>query len=176
MPSAHGLMEGRVKHRHLRDLRAEGGRSRINALKGGRIVQRGQRLQAFDICLYLVGDDDRAVIFSTTLHHAVANGIHLGQVADNLALSLGQRRLHLSKRFGVVAHGGGGFPDVAVGFMREDAVIGTNTLANTLGQHLFALHVDELIFQRRTASVDNQNFHNFCNSSLILSHTRYIIT
>ena len=40
-----------------------------------------------------------------------------------------------------------------------EMTVDADALAQTLGEKLLILHVDELILQRRTSRVDDQNFH-----------------
>ena len=131
-------------------------------------MQRRQSSQFLNVLLHLLGDNDRAIKTVAALHHTVADSTNLGQIVDNLTLALGQSFFNLSKSLGLIFHHGIGSPSVAIGLVGEDTVIQTNTLANTLCQNDLAIHIDQLILQRRTTGVDNQNFHNFSISSLIL--------
>ena len=40
-----------------------------------------------------------------------------------------------------------------------ELAVDADALTKTFGEQRLVLHVDELIFQRRAAGVDNQNFH-----------------
>ena len=42
-----------------------------------------------------------------------------------------------------------------------------DALADSLENRLLRVHIDKLIFERRTACVDNENFHNFTSISLL---------
>ena len=89
------------------------------------------------------------------------DGGNLRQAVDDLALAGNQRLLHLLKGGGVIRHGHllRHHPAVA-GFMGDPAV-DADALAVALGHDRFPIHIDQLILQRRTACVDNQNLHVF---------------
>ena len=61
---------------------------------------------------------------------------------------------------------------VAVGVMGDHAALHADALAQALAQHLLTVHIDELIFQGRRTTVDNQNFHLLVSSRYVFVHPR----
>ena len=62
--------------------------------------------------------------------------------------------------------------NVAVGVMGDHAALHADALAQALAQHLLTVHIDELIFQGRRTTVDNQNFHLLVSSRYVFVHPR----
>ena len=151
----HGLMKGGVEHGHLRNLLAEGGGGGVDALHVGGIMQRGERRIVGNVEQHLLVDEHRAIVFGSALHHAVADGGHLMQIAEHLALARNERLLDLLKGGGVIGHGHFPADHPAVPRFVGELAVDADALAHALGEHLLALHVDELILKGRAACVDD---------------------
>ena len=103
---------------------------------------------------------------------AVANGVDLLDIVDALALAGGHLLHDLSKSLGVGGEDRGSGSLVAVSFMGDHAALHADALAQALAQHLLTVHIDELIFQGRRTTVDNQNFHLLVSSRYVFVHPR----
>ena len=126
------------------------------------IVKRCKGNQALDALDDLFVNQYRLAEQCAALHNAVTNGGNLAQVADDTHFAVGQGVFHLLESGGVVLHGNLDVLGTAVsGLVTENAHFQTDALAVALAQHLLILHVNELVFQRRAARIDNQNFHSF---------------
>ena len=106
------------------------------------------------------------------VHDAVADGVDLAHVIDALALAGGHLLHDLGKSLGVGGEDGGRGGLVAVGLVGDHAAFHANALAQALAQHLLTVHIDELIFQGRRTTVDNQNFHLLVSSRYVFVHPR----
>lgn len=108
---------------------------------------------------HLVIDQAAGLELLAAVDHAVADGIDLCHVVDALALASGHLLHDLSKCLGVGGEDRRSGGLVAVGVMGDHAALHADALAQAFAQHLLAIHVDQLILQRRRSAVNNQNFH-----------------
>ena len=155
----HGLMERRVKHRHLGHVLAEGGHGGVDALHMGGIMQRGQGGIPLDVREHLCVDAHRFIILGAALHHPVPDGGYLGEVVDDFSFPFGQSQLHLFEGGGVIRHGDFLRHHPAVSRLVGEPAVDSDALAQPFGHDHLAVHVDELILEGGTACVDDQNFH-----------------
>ena len=81
-----GLVEGRVEHRHLRQVGEEPA-SHPHALEVGRVVERGQRHEFGDLRDQLVVDEDRVGEPRSAVHDSVAHGNDV-EIVEGRALRL----------------------------------------------------------------------------------------
>ena len=154
----HGGMEGGVKHGHIGQV-AEHLLGGLDAHDGGRVVQGGQRAQVTDGLYHLIGDEAALLELLAAVYDAVTNGVNLADAVNDLAFAGGHLLHHFSKRLGVGGEDGGGRGLVTIALMGDHAALHADALAQTLAQHLGAVHVDELVLQAGRATVDNQDFH-----------------
>ena len=143
----HGLVKSGVKHRHLRHLAAESSCCRTDSLQMRRVMQRRKGGKVRDVLHHLVVDEHRAVVFRAALHHTVADRRHLMQILNHLALAGGQRPLNHRERRRMIRHGLFDHHHPAVPGLMGELAVDADPLAVALGQHLFTLGVDQLIFQ-----------------------------
>ena len=68
--------------------------------------------------------------------------------------------------------GGRWKPLVFVGAVLDVGIFASDAFAQALGEHLIVFSVDELVFQRRRASVDDENFHEVPPCRTILESRR----
>ena len=151
----HGLVERGVEHHDLRNLGAERGGSRTDTLHMRRIVQRRQRGVAFDIFHNLLVDQHGMVKFRAALHDTVTDRGHFVQAVDDLAFAAQQRVFDDVERGGVVGHRDIAFDDLAVGGFVGEFAVDTDAFAVALCQNRLVLHINQLIFQRGAAGVDD---------------------
>ncbi len=160
-------MESGIKHHHLGHILAESRRGRPDALDVGLVMKGRQRGVIVDILNDRLRHQNGTIVFGPALHDAVADGRHLAEIVDDLALALQQRVLDLIEGGGMVGHVYlPGFHIAVLGFVSEFA-IDADALAVALGQHHFPVHIDELVFERGAPRVDDQNLH-FCNPFIFL--------
>ena len=156
----HGGVESGVEHHHLGDLLAEDLAAGADALAVGLVVKGGQGDKALNILNDLLVHQHGLVEDRAALHDAVAHGGNLIQAVDNAVLPVDKGVFHLHKGGGVVQHVHVLLQLPAVGgLVGEDAPGHADALAVALAHHLFVVHVDELVLQRRAARVDDENFH-----------------
>ena len=108
----------------------------------------------------------------TAVDNTVADGVNLAHIVDALALAGGHLLHDLSKSLGVGGEDRGSGSLVAVGVMGDHAALHADALAQALAQHLLTVHIDELIFQGRRTTVDNQNFHLLVSSRYVFVRPR----
>ena len=157
----HGAVESGIEHSHHRNI-AEHFACGLDAQNAGGVVQGSQRAQLADGLDDLVGDQAAFLELLAAVHDAVADGVDLAHIIDALALAGGHLLHDLGKSLGVGGEDGGRGGLVAVGLVGDHAAFHANALAQALAQHLLAVHIDQLILQRRRAAVNNQNFHLCC--------------
>ena len=144
----------------------------VDALEVGGVVQRSQGAQLTDGVDDLVGDQAAGLELLTAVDNTVADGVDLAHIVDALALAGGHLLHDLSKSLGVGGEDSGSGSLVAVSFMGDHAALHADALAQALAQHLLTVHIDELIFQGRRTTVDNQNFHLLVSSRYVFVYPR----
>ena len=167
----HGAVESGVEDSDHRDV-AEDLAGCLDAEDACGVVQRSQGAQLTDGVDDLVGDQAAGLELLTAVDDAVADGADLADIVDALALAGGHLLHDLSKSLGVGGEDRGSGSLVAVSFMGDHAALHADALAQTLAQHLLTVHIDELIFQGRRTTVDNQNFHLLVSSRYVFVHPR----
>jgi len=167
----HGAVESGVEDSDHRDV-AEDLAGCLDAEDACGVVQRSQGAQLADGVDDLVGDQAAGLELLTAVDDAVADGADLADIVDALALAGGHLLHDLSKSLGVGGEDRGSGSLVAVSFMGDHAALHADALAQALAQHLLTVHIDELIFQGRRTTVDNQNFHLLVSSRYVFVHPR----
>ena len=155
----HGLMESGVEH-------GDHGGVGHQLLAGldtndvGGVVQRSQIVALLDTGHDLVGDQHGLGELLAAVNHAVTDSVDLGHGADDAVLSVDQSVQNSLDSLGVSGHSHiSALNDLlALGLIGKLA-IDTDALAQTLGQDLLSLGVEQLILQRRAAGIDNQYVH-----------------
>ncbi len=156
----HGGMEGSIKYHDFRNIFPKYLFAGKDTIQFRAVVQRRQRNQAADSLDHLVVDQNGFAEFGTALCNAMSNGADFVQILDDAHLGVGQCLRNMHKCIRVILHGHLHPLAAAVGrFMNKDAAVHTDSFAIALGQHPLAVHVDQLVLQRRTTGVNNQNFH-----------------
>ena len=156
----HGLMERGVEYGDHRNVRAHDLAAGLNADQVGRIVQRRERDAVLDRLEHLFGDDNAVGEELAAVYHAVADRVDLAHRGDDALFGVEQDVDDRLDRFLMGRHGNVKLELLIrlVAGVREHAV-DTDALAQALGHDLARLGVEQLVLQRGTASVDNQNFH-----------------
>ena len=92
---------------------------------------------------------------------AVADGVDLLHGGDHTVLGAGQLVDDRGNGLGVRGHRQVFVKDRLAADERGvlQVTVDADALAQALGQEMFGLHVDQLIFQRRAAGIDDKNFH-----------------
>ena len=156
-------VEGGVEHTHLRRILHQPATA-ADALEGRRAVQRVDGNDGLDIRHGLVVDEGGLFAFFAAVGDAVAHRVDLGNVGDDAAHGVGKQSQHCLQR--LVVGGEGLLTAIGLGaglFMGDDAA-GADALADALGQDRAVVHIEQLIFQRRTAGVDDQDLHGRMSS------------
>ena len=153
--AGHGLVECGVEHGDHRHVVAHDGAAGVDAGDVGGVVQRGKRRAFLERGHDGVVDLDGTGKLLTAVDDTVANGVDLLHGGDHTVLGAGQFVDDRSNRLGV-----GGHRQV---FVKERGVlevaVDADALAQTFGQDVFGLHVDQLILQGGAAGIDDKNFH-----------------
>ena len=157
----HGAVEGGVEHSHHGNV-AEHLAGGLDTQNTGGVVQRSQRAQLTQRVDDLIGDQAAALELLAAMHDAVADGVDLAHVIDALACTGGHLLHDLGKSLGVGGEDCRGGSLGAVGLVSDHAALHANALAQAFAQHLFAVHIDQLILQGRRTAVNNQNLHLCC--------------
>ena len=94
------------------------------------------------------------------MNHAMTNSVDLFHAGYHAALFAGQLVDDGCNGFCMGGHGDLEFLlEVLCGDLVGQATVNTNPFAQTFCEHGVGIGVHELILQRRTASVDNEDFH-----------------
>ena len=156
----HGLVERGIKHGDHRNIRAHDLTASLNTDQVGRVVQRRERHAVLDRLEHLLGDDHAVGEELAAVYDAVADCIDLAHRGDDALFRVEQHVDDRLDRFLMGRH-----RDVELELLiRLVAGVGqyavdADALAQALGHYLARLGVEQLVLQRRAASVDNQNFH-----------------
>ena len=154
-------MERRVEDRDLRHARQHL-LDREHALEVGGVVQRGDLEQRADLFLDLLGDQAAFGEKFAAVGDAVADGLHFVQRADHAVRRIRQGVEHQTDAGRVVGNRLPQFePLLADGFVHQIALGQSDAFHDSLCEHFArgGLHVDDLIFDRRRAAVQYQNYH-----------------
>ena len=156
----HGLMERGIEYGDHRNVRAHNVAAGLDADQVGRIVERRKRYAVLDRLEHLFGDNDAVREELAAVYHAVADRVDLAHRGDNALLGIEQHVDDRLDRFLMGRHGNVELEFLVrlVARVRQDAV-DADALAQALGHDLARIGVEQLVLQRRAASVDNQNFH-----------------
>ena len=159
--AGHGLVERGVEHGDHRHVVAHDGAAGVDAGDVGGVVQRRKRRALLERGHDGVVDLDGAGELLTAMDDTVADGVDLLHGGDHTVLGAGQLVDDRGNGLGV-----GGHRQVFVkdGLAADErgvlqVTVDTDALAKALGQKVLGLHVDQLIFQRRAAGIDDKNFH-----------------
>ena len=123
-------------------------------------MQRAQVEALADSSLDILVDNDRFGKLGAAVEHAVADCIDLIDRFDDAVFCAGQSVQNQLYSYGVVRHWGlNNIVVFARYFVGQDRTVDADSLAETLGQDLLVLHINQLIFQRGASAVQNKNFH-----------------
>ena len=156
----HSLMERSIKYGNHRYVRTHNLAAGLNTNQVGRIVQRCERYAVLDRLEHLFGDDNAVREELAAVYHAVTDCVDLAHRGDNTLFRIEQHVDDRLDRFLMGRHS-----DVELElFIRLVAGVGehavdADALAQALSHDLARFGVEQLVFQRRAAGIDNQNFH-----------------
>ena len=143
----HGEKEGRVVHRDHRRARHEL-LARVNTLQRGLIVQGSKFGKFVNLGNNVIVDNGGTLEVFTTLNNAMTNSVNLIKALKNSGLAFYQALQNASNRFLMVVHRNDFFYLVRLHAMGENAIVGANALAGTLGQNFLRFNVQQLILHR----------------------------
>ena len=109
-----------------------------------------------DDFLDIIIDDNGIRILGTAMQYTMTDRRDLINALNNADFRVDQGFQHLLYRDLMVRQIG--FIDIirlAIDLMGQKGSVDTDSLAQAFGQYGFIFHIDQLIFQRRTATVDN---------------------
>ena len=156
----HSGMEGGVEYNALREVLPKHLLASQNPLQFRPVVQRSERNQAFNALQYLIIHQQGFAEHRTALRHTVADCCNLGQIFNNAVLFVGQRLRHQLEGLCVVLHGCIVLCSAAIRcLMAEASDFLPNSFTVSLCKHLFVVHINQLIFQRGAAGINNQYLH-----------------
>ena len=131
-------------------------RAGVDALDVGRVVQRSQCGELVDLTDDFRCDHDALVVDGAALDDPVADGSDLIEGIDDFAVAFEKGVLDIAERGGVVRKVRVCRVLTAVEGLPFDVAAGdADALAKALGDDLLIVHIDELIFERRTPAVDD---------------------
>ncbi len=148
-------MESGIKHGHLGHAWQHFAHG-IDASQVTGGVQRCQRSEGFNLLNHLVGDNDTLVESLTTVSHTVTNGANLLEVLDNTHFGIDKGVEDNLDTGGMVGDRHLLIVLLAIPLVGELTHLQTDALKQALGHHLgVVFHVDQLILNRRTSTVQN---------------------
>ena len=158
----HGLVEGRVEHRHLGHVVAQHRPAGLNADDVGGVMQRRQGGAVLHRLHHLVGDENGAGEALAAVDHPVTHRVDLLHGGDDAVVRVHQGGQHRLDGLGMGGHGDvrrrhGGLA-LHLGLIGEFSV-NADALAQAFGQQMAGFRIQQLIFQRRAAGIDNEYFH-----------------
>ena len=160
--AGHGLVERSVKHGDHWHVVAHDGAAGVDAGDVGGIVQRGKRRALLKGGHDGIVDLDRAGKLLAAVDDAVTDGVDLFHGGDHTVLGAGQLVDDRGDGFGVGGHRQVFVKDRLAADERGvlEVTVDADALAQTFGQDVFGLHVDQLILQGRASGIDDKNFHS----------------
>lgn len=155
----HRAVERGVEHRNHRHT----GHDFSAALYAGDVAWHMERAE-FRILFAntddFVVDDDGGLEVLTAVEHSVSYRADFVRGLDCAVNGIDHRFEHKLDGLGVILHVLLYVEHSAVsGLLGEFTAVERDTLAKSFEDCLLGFHVDELVFERRTACVDNENFH-----------------
>ena len=155
----HRLMEGGVEHGH----HGGGGHNGLAGLDAGDvggIVQGGQRDALLQGGHHVGVDPGGGGKLLAAVDHPVAHRVDLGHAPDHAVLGGGQGVQHGLDGLSVGGHGNLKLQlQVLGGDLVGQAAVDADALTQALGQHRPGVGVHELVLQRGTARIDDEDFH-----------------
>ena len=156
----HRLVESGIKHRHVR----RAGHylfAGFDPHQVGGVMQRSQRdvvaNRVLDFLVYFYAGGKALA----AVQHAMAHRADFVHIFHRALIRVGQRLQHPVDTVGVRFHGGVGVKNFTVHLLADMAALDADAFHQPFGQQLFAVHVDQLVFQGGRARVENQNFHRY---------------
>ena len=116
----------------------------------------------------LIGDGLGLGEFFAAVNHAVANCVDLFQAVYHFILAGGEQFSQFFKSLGVGGEVAVQLNFSSIGQFVDNAAVDADSLTEALGQDRLVGHVHQLVFQGRTACVDNQYFHRVKSSYYFL--------
>ena len=155
----HGLMEGGVENHDIRELRQHG-LDRENALQIGRVVQRREGHDFLDAFDNFRSHQHGLGELLAAVNDAVSGCRELVEALEDPVLGIHQHIQHILDSLCMCREINFAHHCIHAGLRMLDArAADADTLHQPLGQHGFAVHIDQLILEGRTAAVENKNFH-----------------
>ena len=148
----HGLMEGGIKHAHLRQSWHQL-LNCVHTLQVGWVMQGSQVRALLKHLQHLVGQDNRLIELLATMHHAVTYSVNLIEALDNTYFWVSEQRenkLHALSMLRDIVHN---LLFLTIGQLNlYKGTIQSHTLSTTTGHHAFIVHVIQGVLDRgRTA-------------------------
>ena len=158
--AGHGLVERSVEH-------SDHGNITHDILAGFDAGNVGGVMQGRKGDAFLNGGHDAVIDkhgvgkLLAAMNHTVADCVDFLHGGNNAVLLAGQLLNDSGNRLRVGGHGKVFVEDALAANQRAvlEVAVDTDALAKALGHDLLSLHVNQLILERGTAGVDNQNFH-----------------
>ena len=151
-------MERGVEHRHHRHVFHDFAAA-LYAGNVARHVQRSEFRVLFADFYDLIGNDNRRMEVFARMENTVTDRGNFIHGFDYAAVFADESVQHHFDGRRMVRHVLFENVFLTVGFMFENRAFNADSLAETFGNDAFVLHVDKLIFERRTARVYYKNFH-----------------
>ncbi len=79
---------------------------------------------------------------------------------NHSAVALGQNSFYLLERHGMVRHFNVKVEFAPIRCVAVHMAACADALADSLRQHIFPIHINQLIFQGRASRIDDQDFHS----------------
>ena len=156
----HGLVECSIEYCNHRNVRAHNLAASLDAGQVRRIVKRCQRYAVLDSLEDLLGDDNAVREELAAVYNAVTYCVDLAHRGDDTLFRIEQNVDNRLDRFLVSRHCDVEL-ELLIGLVAGvgQHTVDADALAQALRHYLARLGVEQLVLQRRTASVDYQYFH-----------------
>ena len=158
----HGLVEGSVEHRCLGHVVAQHRPAGLDADDVGGVMQRRQGGAVLHRLHHLIGNQDGVGKAFAAVDHPVTHRVDLLHGGDDAVDRVHQSGQHRLDGLGMGGHGHvgghGGRLALYLGLIGKFSV-NADALAQAFGQQMAGFRVQQLIFQRRAAGIDDKYFH-----------------
>ena len=156
----HSGVERSIKYHALRDLRPKDFPACTDTIQFGAVMQRRQRNQAFNAFYNVLVYQQRLIENRAALGHPMTYSRNFTKLCNNAVFAIHQSFCNKTESIRMILHFRGGFYLPAVkGLMAENPLLHPDSFTVSFCQHAFSIHINELIFKRRTARIDDQYLH-----------------
>lgn len=164
----HGLMECGIKHKHLR-YAGHCGKTALDTHDVCVGVQGSEVATEFELFQHFVGKQRGLLEVFAAVDNSVTDRLDLLHGLDATHVCIGKKINNDRDRCRMVRHRQVFFDLFAIREFMLNTAVKTDALTDSLCHDNIGFGVEQLILERRTARIDNKNFHGFVSSEILIT-------